>query len=51
MKKTYKQTGKRKSVKQDKRLKAKAPGVRKSKSGTKYVETRRNRSDVKGKKL
>ena len=50
-KKVYKQTGKRKSIKADKAKKAKVPGPRKSASGNKYTETRRNRSDVKGKRL
>lgn len=43
-----KQTGKRKSVKADKRVKALRSGRRVSKSGKKYTETRRNRSDLKG---
>ena len=46
----YKQSGKRKSLKRDRALKAKPPGKRVSKSGNKYTETRRNRSDVKGKR-
>lgn len=50
-KKTYRQTGKRKSVKADRKRKAKAPGRRKSKSGKYYTETRRNRSDKKGSRL
>jgi len=50
-KKVYKQTGKRRSIKADKNLKAKPPGKRKSASGEIYYETRRNRSDVKGTRL
>lgn len=49
--KKYRQTGVRKSVKADRMRKAKAPGRRKSKSGNYYVETRKNRSDVKGKRI
>jgi len=49
-KKPY-QTGKRKSLKQDRQLKAKAPGKRKSASGKTYTERRRNRSDKKGTKI
>lgn len=44
----YLQTGKRKSLKADRRVKAKHPGYRKSKSGKTYKETRRNRSDTRG---
>ncbi len=44
------QTGKRKSKALDRSLKAKAPGFRISKSGKRYYEARRNRSDRKGKK-
>jgi len=47
--KKYKQTGKRISLKLDNARKAKPVGKRKSKSGKVYTETRRNRSDVKGK--
>jgi len=47
----YKQTGKRKSIVADRLRKAKAPGRRKSKSGKHYTETRRNRSDLKGKRI
>jgi len=58
-KKVYEQTGKRKSIVADKKRKAKLPGKRKvrhvSKNGkvtyTTYTETRRNRSDKKGKKI
>ena len=50
-KRKYKQTGKRKSIKADRRRKAKAPGPRRSKSGRKYTETRRNRSDRRGSRL
>ena len=45
------QTGKRKSLKADKRIKALGSGKRKSKSGKTYTETRRNRSDMKGKRI
>jgi hypothetical protein len=50
-KKIYKQTGVRKSIKLDKKRKAKLPGKRVSKSGKIYYETRRNRSDIKGKRI
>ena len=43
--KVLKQTGTRKSVKADKRVKALPPGRRVSKTGKRYTETRRNRSD------
>ncbi len=43
------QTGKRKSLRQDRKLKAKPAGKRKSKKGKTYYERRRNRSDVKRK--
>ena len=46
----YKQHGKS-NLKADKRRKAKAPGKRKSASGKVYVETRKNRSDVKGTRI
>lgn len=46
--KPYKQTGVRKSLKADRRTKAKPPDRRISASGKKYTETRRNRSDSKG---
>jgi len=39
------------NIVKDKSLKAKPPGTRKSKSGLYYTETRKNRSDVKGKLL
>jgi hypothetical protein len=42
------QTGKRKSIKKDKVRKALPPGLRVSRSGKKYWETRRNRSDLFG---
>jgi len=51
VRKTYKQTGQRKSLKADRQRTAKGVGKRISKSGNKYTETRRNRSDVKGKKI
>lgn len=50
MKKKYKQTGKS-DLKFDKLLKAKEPGWRTSKSGKRYFEARKNRSDLKGKKI
>jgi hypothetical protein len=50
-KKTVKQTGSRKSVAQDRARKAKPPGKRISKTGKKYYESRKNRSDKKGSKL
>lgn len=46
-----KQTGKRKSLKLDRKYKAKPPGKRKSKSGKTYYETRRNRSDKVNKRI
>ena len=49
MEKVYKQTGKVKSIKKDRKLKAKLPGKRISKTGKIYTETRKNRSDKKGK--
>ena len=42
------QTGVRKSLKQDRKLKAKPPGVRYRGTKYAYTETRRNRSDTKG---
>ncbi|MHA1865893.1 MAG: hypothetical protein ACTSWZ_05230 [Candidatus Heimdallarchaeaceae archaeon] len=42
------QTGKRKSIKLDRKRKAMKPGKRISKSGKVYYEYRRNRSDLKG---
>lgn len=48
LKKYKKQTGKRKSIKADKRRKALPPSKRRSKSGKIYYERRRNRSDLKG---
>ncbi len=50
-KKTYKQTGTRKSIKADRQRKAKLPGWRISKSGRRYFENRKNRSDKKGKRI
>lgn len=47
----YYQTGKRKSIRADRKRRAKAPGLRKSKSGRYYIETRRNRSDRRGSRL
>lgn len=44
--KKYHQTGSRKSIKADKGRKARKPGYRKSKSGKKYYEARKNRSDI-----
>ena len=49
--KVLQQTGKRKSVKIDRKRKALLPGRRVSASGRTYTETRRNRSDRKGSKL
>jgi hypothetical protein len=49
--KSYHQTGKRKSLKADRKRSAKPVGMRKSKSGRWYSETRRNRSDLKGKRI
>lgn len=46
-----KQTGRRKSKRLDRMRSAKPPGKRKSKSGNTYYETRKNRSDRKGKRL
>ena len=45
------QTGKRKSIKADKARKADGSGKRVSATGKKYWETRRNRSDKKGKRI
>ena len=45
------QTGKRKSIAADRARKASLPGRRRSESGKKYTETRRNRTDRKGSKL
>lgn len=45
------QTGKRKSIKDDRRIKAKHPGYRISASGNIYSETRRNRSDKRGTRI
>jgi len=42
------QTGVRASIRSDRKRKALAPGKRISKSGKIYWETRRNRSDLKG---
>lgn len=41
----YKQTAKTKSYKKDKSIKAMHPGKRKSASGKRYYESRKNRSD------
>jgi len=49
--KPYKQTGVRKSLKKDRKIKAKPPGRRISASGNKYTETRKNRSDAKGSRI
>lgn len=51
MKKTYKQTGKRKSLRADRQRKAKNVGWRKNVSGKVYFESRRNRSDMRGKRI
>ena len=45
------QTGKRKSIKADRRIKALPPGKRQSKDGNIYYEYRRNRTDKKGKTI
>ena len=45
---TMKQTGTRKSLHLDRQRKALPPGRRISRSGRRYTETRRNRSDRKG---
>lgn len=50
-KKIVKQTGKRFSIKRDRARKAKPPGYRISKSGKRYYEARKNRSDRRGKKI
>lgn len=47
--KVMKQTGTRKSLALDRKRKAKLPGKRRSKTGKIYWETRKNRSDNKGK--
>lgn len=44
------QTGKRKSLRIDRKRKALPPGKRRSKSGKIYWETRRNRTDLKKRK-
>ena len=49
--KLKKQTGTRKSVKADRRIKARPPGIKIAKSGRKYTETRKNRTDKRGKRL
>ena len=49
--KKYKQTGVRRSLRLDKMRKAKIPGWRRSKSGGKYFESQKNRSDIRGKKI
>ena len=41
----------RSNIKKDKARKAKRPGARISKSGRKYSETRKNRSDKKGRRI
>jgi len=48
---TGRQVGVRKSIKADKRYKALRPGKRVSVNGNEYWETRRNRSDLKGKRI
>jgi len=45
------QTGTRKSLSRDRARKALPPGKRISKSGKVYYEYRRNRSDLKGKRI
>ena len=49
--KLKKQTGTRKSIKSDRRIKARPPGKKVAKSGKVYTETRRNRTDKRGKRL
>ena len=49
--KLKKQTGTRKSVKADRRIKARPPGIKIAKNGRKYTETRKNRTDKRGKRL
>ena len=49
-KRVYKQTGKS-NEKRDKKRKAKAPGWRRTAHGTVYYETRKNRSDMPGKRV
>lgn len=49
-KRVYKQTGKS-NEKRDKKRKAKAPGWRRTARGTVYYETRKNRSDMPGKRV
>jgi len=49
--KILEQTGKLGDLLRDMARKAKLPGKRISKSGKEYWETRRNRSDAKGKKI
>lgn len=44
------QSGSRKDLRQDRMRKALPPSKRMSKNGNIYYETRRNRSDLKGKK-
>jgi len=48
---TLKQSGKGPNIKNDAARKALLPGKRISKTGKTYWETRRNRSDQKGKKI
>jgi len=45
------QTGQRKSIKKDRQLPAKLSGKRRSESGNIYWETRKNRTDLKGKRI
>jgi len=45
------QTGVRRSLKIDKKRRALLPSKRRSRTGKVYWETRRNRSDVKGKRI
>lgn len=49
--KLFEQTGKRKDVLADAARKALPPGYRLSKNGKWYLETRKNRSDRKGKRV
>lgn len=50
-KKIYKQTGTRVSLKADRKRTAIRPGKRISAGGNAYTETRKNRSDMRGKRI
>jgi len=51
MRRSYPQSGRRKSITADRKVKAKISGWRKSKTGKLYFENRRNRSDQVGKRI